>query len=63
MVSARVKYFLIAVNDPEELVDWGDLSQAVAVQLCHNGVPDPFDCDHLVVKSRPLLADFRLQLE
>ena len=63
MVFSRVKYFLIAVHDLEELVDWEDRIQAVALQVCHDGVPDPLVGDHLLVKSRPLLADFLLQLE
>ena len=63
MVSSRVKYFLITVHDLEELVDWGDRIQVVAVQVCHDGVPDPLVGDHVLVKSCPLLADFLLQLE
>ena len=63
MVFSRVRYFLIAVHDLEELVDWEDLIQVVVVQGCRGGGPDPQGGDHLLVKSRPLLADFLLQLE
>ena len=60
MVLSRVKYFLISVHDQEELVDWEDQNQVVAVQVCHDGVLDPWVSDHHLVKSHPLLVDFLL---
>ena len=49
-------YNQITVHDlVGELVDWEDQNQAVAVQGCRSGGPDPQGGDHLLVKSRNLL--------
>ena len=63
-VYSRVWYDQISVQDlVGELVDWEDQNQAVAVQGCRGGGPDPQGGDHHLVRSRPLLADFLLWLE
>ena len=63
MVVSKMRYFLMHVQHQVEMaVDWGNLNQAVAVQVRLNKVPDPLVDDRHLVKSC-LLLDFLLQLE
>ena len=68
---SREWYDQIAVHDlVGKLVDWEDQNQAVAVQGCRGGGPDPQGGDHRLVKGRnllrhmdPLILDSLLRLE